>query len=211
MRRSRVRSPSSPPKFSALPLSVGRFHFRVPRGWEKGQAENQVSHVREQIFTPRLRATSLADALIHYDRNRYSVDTRFASKTVSVCAYADRIAAVVGRHDRSFERDRTFFDPWHYVPALDKKPGALRNGAFQGWETAQAAARCERSLAAKARWRSAIRFDPAGRRHRRAGACHRGLRAGARRRHTRRLGIGIRSSQFGGSRTEIFLPLKQMY
>lgn len=30
-------------------------------GWEKGQVENQVGHVREQIFTPRLKAGSLAE------------------------------------------------------------------------------------------------------------------------------------------------------
>jgi len=39
---------------------------------------------------------------------------------------------IVGEHVRSFERDRTFFDPWHYVAALEKKPGALRNGAPLG-------------------------------------------------------------------------------
>jgi hypothetical protein len=53
---------------------------------------------------------------------------------VSLRTYAERIVAVaagqiVGEHGRSFERDRTFFDPWHYVAALEKKPGALRNGA----------------------------------------------------------------------------------
>jgi hypothetical protein len=78
-------------------------------------------------------------ALVHYDRNRYSVDCRWAGKTVSVRAYAERIAMVadgqvVGEHRRSFERERTFFDPWHYVPALATKPGALRNGApFKDW------------------------------------------------------------------------------
>jgi transposase len=30
-------------------------------GWEKGQVENQVSHVRENIFTPRLRCADLAE------------------------------------------------------------------------------------------------------------------------------------------------------
>jgi hypothetical protein len=41
---------------------------------------------------------------------------------------------VVGEHVRSFERDRTFFDPWHYVAALERKPGALRNGSpFKDW------------------------------------------------------------------------------
>jgi hypothetical protein len=76
---------------------------------------------------------------VHVDRNRYSVDCRYAGKTVSLRTYADRIVTVaegkiVGEHVRSFERDRTFFDPWHYVAALEKKPGALRNGApFKDW------------------------------------------------------------------------------
>ena len=30
-------------------------------GWEKGQIENQVGHVRENIFTPRLRCNDLAE------------------------------------------------------------------------------------------------------------------------------------------------------
>ncbi|WP_306120898.1 MULTISPECIES: hypothetical protein [unclassified Roseitalea] len=30
---------------------------------------------------------------------------------------------------RVFGRDRTIYDPWHYVPVLERKPGALRNGA----------------------------------------------------------------------------------
>ena len=166
-------------------------------GWEKGQVENQVGHVREQVFTPRLKCADLVElnallerrcveiarqvahpeqrehtrwevfeaaeraallplpapydgfaerevrvsstALVHYDRNRYSVDCRRAGKTVSVRAYAERIVMVadgqvVGEHPRSFERERTFFDPWHYVPALATKPGALRNGApFRDW------------------------------------------------------------------------------
>jgi transposase len=78
-------------------------------------------------------------ALVHYDRNRYSVQCQYAGKTVAVRAYAERIAMVadgkvVGEHVRSFGRGRTVFDPWHYVPALERKPGALRNGApFRGW------------------------------------------------------------------------------
>ena len=34
----------------------------------------------------------------------------------------------------AFGRDETVFDPWHYVPVLARKPGALRNGApFKDW------------------------------------------------------------------------------
>src|SRR5262249_18490683 len=40
-----------------------------------------------------------------------------------------------GRADRrSFGRGDTVYDPWHYVPVLARKPGALRNGApFKDW------------------------------------------------------------------------------
>jgi hypothetical protein len=42
---------------------------------------------------------------------------------------------VVGRHQRYFGRDKMIFDPWHYLPVLERKPGALRNGApFLGWD-----------------------------------------------------------------------------
>jgi hypothetical protein len=37
-------------------------------------------------------------------------------------------------HRRRFGRGETIYDPWHYVPVLARKPGALRNGApFKDW------------------------------------------------------------------------------
>jgi len=34
----------------------------------------------------------------------------------------------------AFGRGQTIYDPWHYVPVLARKPGALRNGApFKNW------------------------------------------------------------------------------
>jgi hypothetical protein len=40
----------------------------------------------------------------------------------------------VGEHARCFGRGETVYDPWHYVPVLARKPGALRNGApFKDW------------------------------------------------------------------------------
>ena len=78
--------------------------------------------------------------LIRFDRNRYSVNAVAVGKTVTVRAYADRIMMVlndkvVGVHRRHLGRDKVIYDPWHYVPVLERKPGALRNGApFKGWE-----------------------------------------------------------------------------
>src|SRR3546814_5572266 len=70
--------------------------------------------------------------LISFDRNRYSVLSTVARRTVQVRAYADRIVVrcgeeVVAEHPRYFGRNRTIYDPWHYLPVLARKPGALRN------------------------------------------------------------------------------------
>jgi hypothetical protein len=42
---------------------------------------------------------------------------------------------VIGEHPRRFSRNQVSYDPWHYLAALQRKPGALRNGApFKDWE-----------------------------------------------------------------------------
>ncbi|MFZ2168208.1 MAG: IS21 family transposase [Methylococcaceae bacterium] len=84
------------------------------------------------------RVTSLC--LIRIDRNRYSVPAEWANRVVSVRLTADcvRMAAegrVIAEHARRFSRDQLICDPWHYLPVLEKKPGALRHGApFVTWD-----------------------------------------------------------------------------
>ena len=73
--------------------------------------------------------------------------------TGSSCA---RTAASSASIARSFGRDQTVFDPWHYVPVLARKPGALRNGApFKDWVLPAALDRVRRKLAGAERWRPA--------------------------------------------------------
>lgn len=36
---------------------------------------------------------------------------------------------IVASHLRAFERDKTRYDWQHYIPIIERKPGALRNGA----------------------------------------------------------------------------------
>jgi Mu transposase, C-terminal domain len=85
-----------------------------------------------------VRATTTC--LIMADHNRYSVDARAAGRMVLVRSHAERIVvlyndAVVAEHPRHFRRDQVIYDPWHYLPVLMKKPGALRNGApFKDWD-----------------------------------------------------------------------------
>jgi len=79
-------------------------------------------------------------SLVAYDTNRYSVDAAAVGRTVMLRAYADRIVVVeagtvIGEHSRLFGRHQVRYDPWHYVGVLQRKPGALRNGApFRDWE-----------------------------------------------------------------------------
>jgi len=178
-------------------------------GWEKGQVENQVGNLRDQLFRPKPRVKSLPElnawledqciayarrtkhpefkdrtifdvfeeeraslmplrglfdgfvekavratttCLIMADRNRYSVDARAAGRMVLVRSHAERIVVlcndeVVANHPRQFRRDQIIYDPWHYLPVLLKKPGALRNGApFKDWDLPPALAQVRAKL-----------------------------------------------------------------
>lgn len=75
-----------------------------------------------------------ATSLIHFQRNRYSVPCEWVNSVVSLRAYPEflRVVSVHGEMVdliRSFERDQTFYDWQHYITLIERKPGALRNGA----------------------------------------------------------------------------------
>lgn len=77
--------------------------------------------------------------LITFERNRYSVPASFANRPVSLRVYHDRLvivaeAQVVATHERVFTRDhrasgKTIYEWQHYLSVVQRKPGALRNGA----------------------------------------------------------------------------------
>lgn len=92
--------------------------------------------------------------LVRFDANTYSVCASAVGRPIEVRAYADRIeirqdGRVVGAHARAFGRGKTVYDPWHYVPVLARKPGALRNGApFKDWVLPASLERVRRKLKA---------------------------------------------------------------
>ena len=77
--------------------------------------------------------------LISFERNRYSVHASFANRPVSLRIYPDRLVVaaegnLLCEHGRVFQRNhqvppRTIYDWRHYLAVLQRKPGALRNGA----------------------------------------------------------------------------------
>jgi len=90
--------------------------------------------------------------LVRLDRNNYSVPARWVGQTVSVrvTAYSLSIVAegeTIAEHRRSFIRDEMVCNPWHYLPVLEKKPGALRHGVpFQEWDLPEAIQQVRKKL-----------------------------------------------------------------
>lgn len=99
-----------------------------------------------------LTASVSKTCLVRFDNNRYSVNASAVGRPVEIQAYADRLVIrqdgrLVGEHKRKFGREETSDDPWHYVPVLARKPGALRNGApFKDWVLPAALERVRRKL-----------------------------------------------------------------
>ena len=78
----------------------------------------------------RVSSTCLATVA----RNRYSVPRELAGQMVSTRLYPTRIVVVsaeeiVAEHARLSDKGKVRYDWRHYVPLLQRKPGALRNGA----------------------------------------------------------------------------------
>jgi transposase len=99
-----------------------------------------------------VQASVSKTCLVRFDNNKYSVGSRAVGRPVEIQAYAERVVIrqdgmIVGEHRRRFGRGETIYDPWHYVPVLTRKPGALRNGApFKDWPLPAGLERVRRKL-----------------------------------------------------------------
>ena len=77
--------------------------------------------------------------LISFERNRYSVPASFANRPVSLRIYPERLVVaaegnILCEHTRLIQRShklppKTIYDWRHYLAVVQRKPGALRNGA----------------------------------------------------------------------------------
>ena len=108
---------------------------------------------RASLIPYRVTAVAVSKTcLVRFDANKYSVMAKAVGRPVDVHAYADRIVIrqdgeVVGEYPRRFGKGQLVYDPWHYVPVLARKPGALRNGApFKDWVLPGAIERVRRKL-----------------------------------------------------------------
>jgi transposase len=96
------------------------------------------------------RVNSLS--LVRFKNNNYSVPVEYAYHEVTVKAYVFRLDIcvkdeVIATHQRSYLSGDSTFDPLHYLPLLQRKPGALTGGApFSDWELPSCFAQLKRYL-----------------------------------------------------------------
>lgn len=116
--------------------------FKEKSVWDIYQEEKtHLIAYRNPFEAYKIRSAVLSSySLIHYQTNWYSADCDYVSEAVQVRIYCDKVVIffeekIIGQHVRSFERNQRIYEPWHYVKALERKPGALRNGApFKHWK-----------------------------------------------------------------------------
>ena len=75
-----------------------------------------------------------------FDRNKYSVPCEYVGRPVTVKGYAWRVVIIYGdtviaEYKRTYGKGEEIFTPEHYLPVLERKPGAFRDGKpFKGWD-----------------------------------------------------------------------------
>ncbi len=79
-----------------------------------------------ETITVRLTPYSQAT----YETNRYSVPVNRARREVILKAYPFHVdisdkAELIARHPRSYGKEQDIFDPLHYLPLLEQRPGAF--------------------------------------------------------------------------------------
>jgi len=86
----------------------------------------------------KTKATSLS--LARFDKNDYSVPTKYAHHRVTAIGTVEEVRLVVdthlvATHKRCWKKHRTFYEPVHYLPLLERKPGALDFARpMENWE-----------------------------------------------------------------------------
>jgi len=87
-----------------------------------------------------VKANSLS--LVSFETNRYSVPVAYAHKRLVLKAYVDQVVIshldkVIARHPRCNERHEDIFNGLHYLPLLEKRPGAFHHARpLRDWKWA---------------------------------------------------------------------------
>ena len=103
------------------------------------------SHFRDlpkQDFEARRLVQAHADSLslVRFDRNSYSVPTKYAHRPITVVGTVDEVRLVsddklVATHDRDWNKEHVHFEPVHYLALLERKPGGFDHAKpLEDWD-----------------------------------------------------------------------------
>lgn len=98
--------------------------------------------------------TANSESLVRFDTNDYSVPVRYAHRQLIVVATVEEVRIIhadrlVARHRRCWDRERTFFDPVHYLALLERKPGGFDHARpLEHWDLPECYALLRRRLEA---------------------------------------------------------------
>jgi transposase len=110
----------------------------------------------KQPFEARRIVPASADSqsLVRFDTNDYSVPVKYAHRKLIVVATVEEVRLVyedrlVARHQRCWDRERTFFEPIHYLALLERKPGGFDYARpLENWQLPECLALLRRRLEA---------------------------------------------------------------
>jgi len=76
------------------------------------------------------QAAASSQSLVRFDRNSYSVPTKYAHRKVTVVATVDEVRLIfddklIAKHRRCWEKEQFFYQPIHYLALLERKPGGF--------------------------------------------------------------------------------------
>lgn len=111
----------------------------------------------QSAFDPRrlVSTTASSEALVRFDTNDYSVPVACGHHPVVVRASTTAVSIYrgderVARHGRCWQREQQIFDPVHYLPLLERKPGSLDYARpLADWRLPEAFAVLRRRLEAR--------------------------------------------------------------
>lgn len=127
------------PKRELLPEDQAAFLTLPPQSFEARRIDD---------------GTASSESLVRFDTNDYSVPVCYAHRKLIVVATVEEVRLVyqdrlVARHRRSWDRERTFFDPVHYLALLERKPGGFDHARpLERWDLPECYALLRRRLEA---------------------------------------------------------------
>ena len=106
------------------------------------EEQQRLNTLPSESFEARRVVQTRADSLslVRFDRNSYSVPTRFAYCDITAVGTVDEVRLLCGRevvasHVRVWETEQFHYEPVHYLALLERKPGGFDHAKpFEHWD-----------------------------------------------------------------------------